>query len=385
LYFTESSVKVVAVPRPNTQELPVPNPILLFTAQIVAILSVFLLAAGYLKTEPKAASAKVFAIMAVFIGFYLISGMSGSNIDPQFRLDLSDWQLLISTGTNSVCGLFMLYCFLIFQENERFPFPFAVAFGLQVTIDLGVDTLAVVGSELATGSVVQLLATTMDVLQLVFVALAMFWTLKGWRADLVDDRRVLRWFIIGVQGALIFMVVFVENFLLNGNSSDNTQAQAVIVYVIAFLAFGMLLVALRFDYVSLTAVIRKVTELAEEPAAANSTVFDINRFNRAFRDEQLYREAGLTIAMLASKLNLPEYRLRAFIHKELGFRNFNAMLHKYRIEDAASALADSRNAGLPVLTIALTVGYQSITPFNNDFRQLMGVTPSEYRKNHTAS
>lgn len=362
-----------------------PNPILLFTAQIVAILSVFLLAAGYLKTDPRAASAKVFAVMAIFIGFYLLSGMSGDNIDPQFRLDLSDWQLVISAGVNSVCGLFMLYCFLIFQENERFPFPFAVAFALQVSIDLGLTTLVVLESELAADSVTALLSTSMDVLQLVFVALAMYWTLKGWRADLVDDRRILRWFIIGVQGALIFTVVFVENFLLNGDSGENAYAQAVIVNTIAFLALGMLLVALRFDYVSLTSVIRKVTELAEEPVAANAAVFDIDRFNRAFRDEQLYREAGLTIAMLASKLNLPEYRLRSFIHKQLGFRNFNAMLHKYRIEDAASALADKRNAGLPVLTIALTVGYQSITPFNNAFRELMGVTPSEYRKNHLAN
>ena len=77
---------------------------------------------------------------------------------------------------------------------------------------------------------------------------------------------------------------------------------------------------------------------------------------------------------------MPEYRLRAFIHKQLGFRNFNAMLHEYRIEDASRALADPANANVPVLTIALSVGYQSITPFNNAFRQQQGVTPSEYRK-----
>ena len=60
----------------------VPNPLLLFAAQIVAILSVLLLAAGYLKTEPKATSARVFAVMAIFIVFYLVIGMSGPNIDP---------------------------------------------------------------------------------------------------------------------------------------------------------------------------------------------------------------------------------------------------------------------------------------------------------------
>lgn len=361
-----------------------PNPLLLFTAQIVAIFSVLLLAAGYLKTEPKAASARVFAIMAVFIGFYLLNGMTSQNIDPQFRLDLSSWQLLINIGTNAICGLFMIYCFMIFQEHDRFPLPFAIAFGFQVLMDFGIAILYLVEAEASANGIIPLLGTCLDLLQLLFVGFAIYWTLKGWRADLVDDRRVLRWFIIGVQGALIFSVVFVENFLLDGGSGDNASEQAVIVYAIASLALCMLLVALRFDYVSLTSVIRKVAELTEEPAEESVAAFDIDSFNKVFRDGKLYREAGLTISMLAKKLNLPEYRLRAFIHKQLGFRNFNAMLHKYRIEDASAALADKDNLNVPVLTIALTVGYQSITPFNNAFRELTGSTPSEYRKRNVS-
>ena len=56
------------------------------------------------------------------------------------------------------------------------------------------------------------------------------------------------------------------------------------------------------------------------------------------------------------------------------------VLHEYRIEDASQMLADRSQRHLPVLTIALTVGYQSITPFNNAFRQMKGVTPTEFRK-----
>jgi len=356
------------------------NPLLLFTAQIVAILSVLLLAAGYLKTDPKAASARVFAVMAVFIVFYLLNGMSGPHIEEHFKIDLSSLQLLIQVGTSTICGLFMIYCFLIFQEQQRFPFTLAATFGLQVVLDLVLSILNASASNTEPSAILNLLATSMDILQLVFVGFAIYWTLKGWRADLVDDRRVLRWFIIGVQGALIFSVVFIENFLLDGGSTAYATEQAAIVFAIALLALGMLLVAMRFDYVSLTYVIRKVTEFAEEPADDHQAEFDIDSFNRAFRDGKLYREAGLTIAMLAKKLNLPEYRLRAFIHKQLGFRNFNAMLHKYRIEDASEVLADKATLNVPVLTIALTVGYQSITPFNNAFREIKGVTPSEFRK-----
>lgn len=357
-----------------------PNPLLLFTAQIVAILSVLLLAAGYLKTDSKAASARVFTVMVIFVVFYLLNGMSGAHIDEHFRLDLSGWQLIIEIGTSAICGLFMIYCFLIFQEQQQFPFALLAAFGSQVVLDLVLSVLNVLNSSAEPSPMLNLLATSMDILQLVFVGFAIYWTLKGWRADLVDDRRVLRWFIIGIQGALIFSVVLVENFFLESGSTSYGTEQAVIVFAIAILALGMLLAAMRFDYVSLTYVIRKVTELSAEPETEHHAAFDIESFDRLFRKGKLYREAGLTIAMLAKKLNLPEYRLRAFIHKQLGFRNFNAMLHQYRIEDASEALADKSNQNVPVLTIALTVGYQSITPFNNAFRQLKGVTPSEYRK-----
>ncbi len=357
-----------------------PNPLLLFAAQIVAIFSVLLLAVGYLKTEPKAASARVFAVMAVFIVFYIVNGMSGPNIDPQFRLDLSSWQLLILFGANSICGLFMIYCFLIFQEQSKFPMPLAAAFAVQVLVDFFLAYVTHSSAEVPSGTAWIFMSISMDVLQLLFVCFAIFWTLKGWRADLVDDRRVFRWFIIGLQGALIFSVVFVENFLLAGGSASNATEQAVIVYAIALLTLGMLVAALRFDFVSLSYVIRRVTELTEEKTEQGSETIDEQSFNRAFRDGQLYREAGLTISGLAKKLNMPEYRLRSFIHKQLGFRNFNAMLHQYRIEDASQALADSSKQNLPVLTIALSVGYQSITPFNNAFREIKGVTPSEYRK-----
>ena len=340
-----------------------------------------LLAVGFVKTEPKAASARVFALLAVFVVFYLINGMTADHIDPQFQLDLSRFAWLIQTGSNSIAGLFMIYCFLIFQEQQKFPTVLAIIFALQVALDLLLTILytdVIAATDLP--SVIPLLSTLLDILMLFFVGCAIYWTLKGWRADLVEDRRVLRWFIIGMQGGLIFTVVFVENFLLANGSSANATVQALIVYVIAFLMLGMLLVAIRFDYVSLGQVIRKVVKLGEESKGRAVATFDAESFNAVFREGHMYREAGLTIAMLAKKLELPEYRLRAFIHQKLGFRNFNAMLHQYRIEDASVALSDKANQSDSVLTVALSVGYQSITPFNNAFRQIKGVTPSEFRK-----
>ena len=360
------------------------NPLLLFTAQIVSIFSVLLLALGYLKAAPGSPSSRVFLIMAVFVVFYLLRSMTASHIEPQFQLDLINFLPLINFGTSAISGLFMIYCFLIFQEGERFPTPLGIAFAIQVFTDFLLNSMERIEDPFAASILFNWSVVLMDVLQLIFVGFAIYWTLKGWRADLVADRRVLRWFIIGVQGTLIFVIVFVENFLLDGGYESNAYEQALIVFSIALLTLCMLATTLRFDSVSLSNVIRKVTEPVSVLGESTYNI-DEDGFRDVFEKEKVYREAGLTISTLAKTLNLPEYRLRAFIHKQLGFRNFNAMLHKYRIEDASVLLGDRENKNVPVLTIALSVGYQSITPFNNAFRKIKGVTPSEYRKQQRRS
>ena len=352
---------------------------LLFTAQIVAILSVLLLAVGYLKADLHAASARVFGLIALCVVLYLMSGMTGPNIAVHYQLDFGRWQPLVGVTSSSISGLFMLYCFLIFQEAHRFPRALAAAFLLQVFAELALMIISL-RTEGQGGSLFNGIAFVLDLMQLGFVGLAIYWTLSGWSADLVEDRRVFRWFVIGVQGALIFFVLFLESFVFDDGAQAFVGVQAITVYSIAALALGMLLVSMKFDYVSLSQAIRKVTERESAPTESTNAPFDIDGFNVAFREGFLYREAGLTIAVLATKLGLPEYKLRAFIHQELGFRNFNAMLHVYRVAEACEILSDAKKANLPVLTVALSVGYQSITPFNNAFRELKGMTPSEFRK-----
>jgi AraC-like DNA-binding protein len=97
-------------------------------------------------------------------------------------------------------------------------------------------------------------------------------------------------------------------------------------------------------------------------------------------DERIYRRENLTIGTLATKLSVPEYRLRRLINQRLGYRNFNTFLNNHRIEEAKAALADPTQAEVPVITIALDAGFQSLGPFNRAFKATTGVTPSEYRR-----
>jgi AraC-like DNA-binding protein len=106
----------------------------------------------------------------------------------------------------------------------------------------------------------------------------------------------------------------------------------------------------------------------------------LRRLDRLMTVERIHRQEGLTIAMLAAKLDLPEHRLRQAINEGLGHRNFNAFLNRYRIDEAKAALSDMGQRDVPVLTIAMDAGFQSIGPFNRAFKADTGQTPTEFRR-----
>ena len=87
---------------------------------------------------------------------------------------------------------------------------------------------------------------------------------------------------------------------------------------------------------------------------------------------------------VAARLNLPEYRLREVINEGLGYRNFNAFLNRHRIDEARAALSDPGQRDVPVLTIAMDAGFQSIGPFNRTFKAATGMTPTDFRRDALA-
>jgi len=108
----------------------------------------------------------------------------------------------------------------------------------------------------------------------------------------------------------------------------------------------------------------------------------LTALRRELEENRAYREDALSIAALAGRLGVPEYRLRRLINQRLGHRNFSAFLNGYRLDEAAAALADPSQAPVPILTIGLDAGFQSVTSFNRAFKARTGLTPSAYRERH---
>ena len=106
----------------------------------------------------------------------------------------------------------------------------------------------------------------------------------------------------------------------------------------------------------------------------------VGEINALMIEQQIYTQHGMTITNLADALREKEYRVRKVINGTMGYRNFNQFMNHFRIQEASRRLLDPENRRLPVLTIAIDVGYASLAPFNKAFKSVHGMTPTEYRK-----
>lgn len=212
---------------------------------------------------------------------------------------------------------------------------------------------------------------------LALVADMIFVALSGLNDDLVYRRRLIRIYLpilVGLQsgGILIYELVF-------GNENDNAVVQTVNGFLIlALILFGGLAL-LRTDAELLVDTEDRKRDEPLPPDLSPSEMVLKDRLNATMADG-IYRETGLTIQSLAEKLATPEHRLRALINRKLGHRNFSSFLNGYRISEAKAKLADRELVDLPILTIAMDLGYNSLAPFNRAFRNETGMTPSDFRK-----
>lgn len=116
-----------------------------------------------------------------------------------------------------------------------------------------------------------------------------------------------------------------------------------------------------------------------EPGISTVDQGRLERLRSLLHDEKIYREPGLQIRDLADAMAVPEHQLRQLINGRLGYRNFSSLVNEYRIEEVCQRLRDIESLPESILQLAFDVGYQSLAPFNRAFRDIMGMTPTEYR------
>ncbi len=201
--------------------------------------------------------------------------------------------------------------------------------------------------------------------------------------DLVEQRRAIRLWLPLLVGAQAASILIFELFELAADMEGQLPLISVInsTIILVLVLFSGLAV-LRTDPELLGETAKDAAADEEDVPALDLSPSETVLHDKltAAMDDGAYREPGLSIAGLAALLDTPEHRLRALINQRLGYRNFSAFLNRHRITEAREKLSSRDDVDLPVLTIAMDLGYNSLPTFNRAFRSETGTTPSEFRR-----
>ncbi|WP_283788004.1 helix-turn-helix domain-containing protein [Bermanella sp. WJH001] len=300
--------------------------------------------------------------------FILIAGACFL-VEPQLS---GIWALLAADLYTMVPALFWVLCQLAFSRR---PKVFSLT-GFIALYTILAPMFARHFVESHNESLMVFLWTWPSYCEYLMIALGLWTVVASWSDDLVESRRQLRGAVLIAVGISVLLVVIPANTHIVGRWLPYLSINIITLTCAYFLLhthqgvlFGVV------NPVSTTDVMNVPTN-----EDANTNVPELNLDAQKLNNlmaQGFYRTEHLTLKDLASELALPEYKTRNLINQTLGYRNFNDYINQLRIHEAAERL--KREPDSPILNISLDVGYRTLSSFNRAFKDIMSMSPSEYR------
>lgn len=92
-----------------------------------------------------------------------------------------------------------------------------------------------------------------------------------------------------------------------------------------------------------------------------------------------YLNPDLSLSQLAEEIGITSHYLSQVINEKFNL-NFFDLINGYRVEAFKERLTDPRYSNYSFLGIAFECGFNSKSSFNRIFKQVTGLTPSQYKK-----
>ena len=109
----------------------------------------------------------------------------------------------------------------------------------------------------------------------------------------------------------------------------------------------------------------------------------ISSLTNAMQIDKLYLDPELTVEKIGRHTQLPAKTVSFVLNQHLQ-KSFSTFVNEYRIEAVKGQLTNPANEHLTLTGIAFECGFNSQATFQRAFRQMTGVSPSEYVSRRTA-
>ncbi|MBU2650648.1 MAG: tetratricopeptide repeat protein [Bacteroidetes bacterium] len=103
----------------------------------------------------------------------------------------------------------------------------------------------------------------------------------------------------------------------------------------------------------------------------------ISRLQTVLESEKAYLDPGLSLDILAARLNTNKNVLSGLINNHFS-RNFNTLINEYRVNEVLRLFAENAHENLTLEAIASDAGFSNRVTFYNAFKKVTGVSPSFY-------
>lgn len=220
-----------------------------------------------------------------------------------------------------------------------------------------------------------------------------FYILKKYRVKLENyysyvENKTLSWIkviMLTIVGLHIFM--FLSEFLLI--NEENEFIEVIIEFIISLVTFfivywigynGFQQVAYINEVANKISKVEKEEETTDASIKGNEEIEDLKFKELYFKieEEKYYTNPNLTIKLLSELLAIRERELSNLINL-CAKKNFHHFINQLRVLEFKKLIESDKAMQYSILGLAKDAGFSSKSTFYKVFKELEGVTPSEYK------
>ncbi len=150
--------------------------------------------------------------------------------------------------------------------------------------------------------------------------------------------------------------------------------------IMSFIVFGFSYFALK-NPLWFSPIVEE-DKIIEVKNLSNTKIADEKKYQELLRfvsEGKLFLDQELTVSKLAAEFKISSHELSRIINIESG-SNFFEFVNKFRIEEFKKLASKSNIKQFTILSLAFQAGFNSKSTFNEAFKRICGITPTEYLK-----
>lgn len=181
---------------------------------------------------------------------------------------------------------------------------------------------------------------------------------------------------IHISFVLVF-VILVDTVVVSLTQNIIFRAVCNFSILLLYIIIGLIFIRYPKVFMSVPDVVVEDAEVNETETRVKAELWQ--QWKDRIINEQLYKQPGVTASRLADMFEVSRGVFSGALNQCEGV-NFNTFIKNLRIEAAKDMIM--KNPDLGMMDVLTAVGYTDQANFSRHFKQVMGVPPIEWKKNH---